>query len=367
MITQEQLQELLTYPANGRSVISLYLEVASSQEGIDTLKKQIKSMLRDLGVEQTAEAAAIEQYLNYSFEWSSNGLAVFSGQGGDFFRAYPTAVAFRNRVRAAAKPYVKPLAHLLDFYAHYGVILVDQGGARFFEYHLGELQSSDGFIGEEVQKLKQGGGSAAAGTRGESGGDRQEVALIRRNLRQAAETAVAFFQDKSIRRLFLGGISGTLAEFQDLLPKQMRSCLAGTFAIDMNAGEHEVRRQSLQLLQAANAEREKNLVSSLVATAARGGTAVLGLDDTLQAVSDKRVQTLIIRDGYRSAGYFDEGSGYVVANLGRSPLRLEELTAVDDIVDAACALTLYNGGHVEVIRDNPQLENIGHIGAILRY
>lgn len=367
MITQEQLQELLTYSANGRDVISVYLEVANSQEGIDTLKRQVKSMLRDLAVEQTAEAAAIERYLNFSFDWRANGLALFSGQAGEFFRAYPTAVAFRNRARAASRPYVKPLAHLLDFYAHYGVILVDQGGARFFEYHLGELQSSDGFIGEEVQKLKQGGGSAAAGIRGESGADRQEAEAIRRNLRQAAEAAVLFFQEKSIRRLFLGGISGTLSEFQDLLPKQLRSCLAGTFAIDMNAGEHEVRRLSLQLLQAANAEREKHLVNQLMETAAKGGTAVLGLDDTLQAVSDKRVQTLIISDGYRAAGYVEEEAGYVVANLAKSPLSLDLLTAVDDVVDVAFAFTLSNGGHVEVIRDNAQLENAGRIGAILRY
>jgi peptide subunit release factor 1 (eRF1) len=91
------------------------------------------------------------------------------------------------------------------------------------------------------------------------------------------------------------------------------------------------------------------------------------LDDTLQAISDKKVQTLIISDGYRTPGYVHEESGFVVANLARSPLPEEDLMDVEDVVDAAVLQTMTQGGHVEVISDNPELETIGRIGAILRY
>jgi peptide subunit release factor 1 (eRF1) len=366
MITQEQLQELLTYQTDNGQVISLYLDSDTAQEGLETLKRQVKGMIREAEVDKK-EAAAIERYLDHSYDWATPGVAVFSSGGGQFFRAYPTAVAFRNRVRVGHKPYVKPLAHLLDFYAHYGVILIDQVGARFFEYHLGELQASEGVMGEEVHKLKTGSGSSAVGMRGGQGGGHHEEEVAHRNLRDTAASAASFFQGKPIRRLFLGGTSETVAEFRELLPKQMQSCIAGTFAMDMTAGEHEVRKQSLRLLQAANAEREQKLVDTLITTAAKGGTAVTNLDDALQAVSEKRVQTLIISDGYRCPGYVDEASGFVVANLAKSPLSDGELTAVDDIIDTACALTMNSGGHVEVIRDHPKLEEIGRIGAILRY
>lgn len=367
MITQDQLQELLTYqPSNGK-VISLYLDSDTSQETMETIKHQVKGLIREADFEQEGDATAIERYLDLSYEWSTPGVAVFSGNGGQFFRAYATAVPFRNRLRVGQKPYVKPLAHLLDFYAHYGVILVDHVGARFFEYHLGELQATEGILGEEVHKIKHGGGSSAVGMRGATNGDRHEAEVVHRNMRHTAEAAVSFFNNKPIRRLFLAGTSETIAELRDLLPKQMQSCIAGTFAMDMNAGEHEIRRQSLRLLQAANAERELRLVETLLTTKARGGTAVTGLDDTLQAVSEKRVQTLILSDGFRYPGYVDEASGFMVANLTLSPLSDEELTAVEDVIDAACASTINNGGHVEVIRDHPQLEEAGRIGAILRY
>ena len=295
------------------------------------------------------------------------GLAIFAGAEGDFFRAYPVAVSFRNRLRVTSKPYVKPLAHLLENYSNYGVVLVDRVGARFFEYHLGELQATEGYMGEDVRKLKSGRGSSAVGMRGGQGGQRHESTIGQRNLREAAEAATGFFTDKSIRRLFIGGTSETVSQFRENLPKQLQSCLAGTFAMDMDAGEHAVRKHTLQLLMEANAQHEKQLISSMITAQAKGNNAVVGLDDTLQAVSDKRVQTLIVSDGYRTPGYVQSTSGFVVANLARSPLTEAELMDVEDVVDTAVTLTLEQGGRVEVVNNNPDLERVGRIGAILRY
>ena len=366
MITQEQFQELLSFEPTEAKVVSVYLSTDSGEEPIEAIKLKAKNLLREAdGFEKDAQA--IETYLNHSFDWTSPGLVIFSSQDGDFFRAFPTAVAFRNRLRIAPKPYLKPLGHLLDYYAHYGVILVDRVGARFFAYHLGELVDSDGYMGEEIHKLKQGRGSSAVGRRGGTGGASREEENARRNLRESAAAAVDFFSRKPIRRLFLGGTAENTAQFRDLLPKQMQSCLAGNFTIDMNAGEHEVRDETIHLLQAANAEREKKLVKTLLGTQASGGQAVLGLDDTLDAISNRRVQTLLVSDGYRMPGYVDHTSGFVVANLAKSPLSDEELTAVDDVIDSAFTLSLNQGAHVEVIREDPDLDNAGKIGALLRF
>lgn len=158
-----------------------------------------------------------------------------------------------------------------------------------------------------------------------------------------------------------------MAQFRELLTKQLQSCVAGTFAMDMTAGEHEVRKQTLAMLRDYNAERERRLVESMIAEDARGANAIIGLDDTLQAVSDRRVDTLIISDGLRVPGYVQDENGFVVANLARSPLSDQELQEVTDVIDSAVAYTIAQGGHVEVISDNQDLEAAGRIGAILRY
>ncbi|MCB8921959.1 MAG: hypothetical protein H6662_10265 [Ardenticatenaceae bacterium] len=367
MFTQELLQELVSYNPPQGNVLSLYLDTDSTQQSIDTIKLQAKGLLKEVQANHNQETTAIERYLDHSFDWSKPGLALFSAADGDFFRAYPVAVSFRNRLRVGQKPYLKPLAHFFDYYAHYGVVLVDRLGARFFEFHLGELQDTAGFMGEDVRKLKKGGGSSAVGMRGGQGGGRHESEVAQRNLRDSAESADAFFREKQVRRLFLCGTPETVAQFRGYLSKQLQSCIAATCAMDMNAGEHEVRARSLQMLRQNNEEREQELVANVLNAAAAGGSATLGLDDTLQAICDKRIQLLVLSDGYRTPGYVHEESGYVVANLAKSPLSDKELTAVSDIIDTAVTFTLAQGGRIEVINGNSDLEAAGRIGAMLRY
>jgi len=371
MFTQNHLQELLSFSANGTAVVSLYLDTDCSQQSADTIKLQVKGMLRELNGANEQDGEVIERFLDHSYDWTKPGLALFSCAPNDFFKAYPVAVSFRNRLRVGRKPYVKPLVHLLDHYAYYGVILVDRIGARFFEYHLGDLQSSEGVLGEEVRKLKKGGGSSSVGVRGGArgvqGGSRHEEEVVQRNMREAANASGQFFASKPIRRLFLGGTNENVAQFRELLSKKLQSCIAGTFAMDMTAGEHEVRKETLIMLHVANQERESRLVQTMITTNAKGGNATVGLDDTLQAVSDKRVQTLIISDGLRIPGYVQDEAGFVVVNLARSPLSDRELLDVADVIDSAVAYTMAQGGYVEVISENPDLEAAGRIGAILRY
>ena len=367
MINQVQLQELLSYNSGGNNVVSLYLDTDTSQETKESIKLKTRGMIRNAELHNSKSAAMIERYLDHSYAWNAPGLAIFCCGETDYFQDFDTAVAFRNRLRISPKPYIKPLAHLLDFYTHYGVILIDRIGARFFAYHLGQLEETEGVMGEETQNIKKGKGSSAHGMRGGAGGGRHEEEVANRNLREAAQAATEFFAKNSMRRLFIGGTAETVAHFQELLPKQLQSCIAGTFAMDMNAGEHAVRTQTLKMLSAANAKREEKMVTQLVNANAQGGNGVFGLDDTLQAINEKRVQTLIISDGYRSPGYFNESSGFVVANLTKSPIAPEELTPVDDVIDIALNFTMNQGGQAEVVNGNKQLEENGRIGAILRY
>jgi peptide subunit release factor 1 (eRF1) len=366
MFTQEDLQELLAFDGGNDKVVSVYLDADTGEQSSEVIKRQVRALLRGVeGHEEDVEA--IENYINFSHDWSKPGLALFSCQPREFFRAYPAAVAFRNRVRIGRKPYVKPLAHLLDHYAHYGVILVDRIGARFFDFHLGELQEVSGTMGEDVRKLKRGSGSSAIGMRGGESGARHEDEAVQRNLREAAAAAQQFFAKRNIRRLFLGGTAENVAQFRDYLPKQLLSCLAGAFPVDMEANENEVRNRSLTLLREANAQREEKLVESMITAAAKGNQAVVGLADTLQAVSDGRVQTLIISDGYRTSGYSYNGLNYLAADRTKNPFGEGTMAEVEDVVEAAVARTMEQGGHVEVISENPHLENAGRIGAILRY
>ncbi len=134
----------------------------------------------------------------------------------------------------------------------------------------------------------------------------------------------------------------------------------------MTAGEHEIREHSLELLKEANAERERKMVKTMITTAAKGGNAVVGLDATLKALNDGRVQTLVISDGYRVGGYHDDNAGYLSAHAGESPYGAT-MAATEDVVEAAVSRAMELGGHIEIISDDEALDEAGRIGALLRY
>jgi peptide subunit release factor 1 (eRF1) len=372
MITHEELQELIAFDGGDSQIVSVYLNTDTGEQSSETIKLQARSLLKEAG-DFPEDFEKIEAYLELSFDWAKPGLAIFSCAKKGFFRSFPTAVSYRNRVRIGSKPHVKPLAHLLEYYANYGVIVVDKVGARFFEYHLAELQDKAGTMGEEIRKTKQGAGSGRAGastsgtgTRG--GQSRHEEEAVQRNLRETADAAGRFFAGKAIRRLFIGGTAENVAQFREHLAKQLQSRIAGTFAIDMTAGEHEVRKQTIKLMQEANARREGSLVQNMITSAAKGINATIGLDNTLKAVGEGRVQTLVISDGYRTPGFVHDSSPFLtVHDDAEAPYNDGSWQRVNDVIEAAVHRTMEQGGQVEIVSENAQLEEAGQIGALLRY
>jgi peptide chain release factor subunit 1 len=363
MFTQENLDELLAFEPRDAAVVSLYLNADPAANPPETIKLQVRGLLKEAAQAHADNIERIEQHFELGHDWGKPGVAVFSCADRDFFRAYAVAVPFRNRVRVGPKPYVKPLLHFTKYYGHYGVVVIDRVGARFFEFHLGELQQTAGTMGEDVRKLKHGQGSSATGMRGGAGNGRSEEEAAHRNMRETAEAATRFFNRYHIRRLFIGGSGANVAEFRDMLPKQLQSCIAGTFAMDMTASEQEVKERSLQLLHELNAEREQRLVEQMLAGAAAGSSAVTGLGPTLRMVSDGRVDS----DGFRMPGYRHAGSGYLSENRDEDLFGDNEFDSLPDVIDEAVNRTVEQGGHVEVISENPRLEQAGRIGAILRY
>ncbi len=153
-----------------------------------------------------------------------------------------------------------------------------------------------------------------------------------------------------------------------MLPKAWQTLVIGSFAVDMNAGTSEIIDKALKVAQQAEAERERTLVERLVTTAAKGGEAVVTLDDTLEAVHAGRVQRLVLAEGFRQAGYRCQGCDYLtVQEMPECPFCGSSFRQIKDAVEFAVRRVLEEGGEVEVISHASDLESAGNIGALLRY
>ncbi|OGO28056.1 MAG: hypothetical protein A2Z16_04160 [Chloroflexi bacterium RBG_16_54_18] len=366
MLTENELRELLDYQASA-PFLSIYLNTEPSEGSVDAHKLRLRSMLRD--VELPDDALRVERFVEHEFDWSGRSVSIFSCMADDFFRGYTLAVPIRSRVRVSDKPYVKPLADLLDAYGGYGVALVDKQGARLFSFHLGELREQEGVMGETVRRTKRGGGSQAQGRRGGTAGQTNYVEEVaERNIKDAAEFAARFFHENNVRRILLGGTEDNLTPFQNHLPKAWRSLVVGTFPMSMTASQSEVLERAMQIGQEAERRREAKLVKTAITSAAKGRGGVIQLEETLHAVHQGRVQTLLISDGFRAPGRRCKGCGYITSKKFQvCPFCGGKFEPIPDAVELAVRKVMQSGGDVEVLHDAQALREQGDIGALLRY
>ena len=366
MLTENDLRELLEYRAQA-PVLSVYLNTEPVEGGVEPHRLFLRSMLKDVDIPEDVQV--VERYFDHEFDWSGRSVAVFSCEPEGFFRAYPLAVPVRSRVRVNSRPHVKPLADLLDSYGGYGVVLVDKQEARLFYFHLGELREQEGVTGESVRRTKRGGGSQAQGRRGGTAGQTSYVEEVAdRNVKEVVDVAAQFFTDNNVRRILLGGTEDNLALFRAHLPKAWQSLVVGTFPISMNASGSEVLERAIKVGQEAEQRRLEKLVDAVVTGAAKGRGGVVRLDDTLSAVHEGRVQTLLIQDGLRAPGYRCLGCGYVTAQqLDTCSFCGGEFEQIPDVVEMAVRKVMQSGGDVQVLHDDMALGEYEHIGALLRY
>ncbi len=367
MFTDNDLRELLEF-VSPDPILSLYLNTDPAQGNADAYRLRLRAMLKEINLAR--DVTAVEDYFSREYGWTGKSVAVFSCAAQSFFRAYPLAVPVRNLLHVSDRPSVKPLADLLDNYGGYGVVLVDKQGARLFFFHLGELREQEGMMGEAVKHIKRGGASSFPGRRGGMAGRTNfEEEKIERNMKDAADFAIRFFEANHVRRILIGGTEDNIHLFRGLLPKAWQSLVMGTFAMAMTASHSEVLSKALQLGLEAERQREQRLVEELVTLAAKGSAAVVGLSDTLAAINQGRVKTLTFVEGLQKEGYLCPSCGALSANV-EDPCThcgLARMERTLDVVDLAVHAVMHNGGEVATAPLSPAFEKVGSIGALLRF
>jgi len=367
MLTNSDLQELLKYKAQ-HPVLSVYLNTDPAQGNADVYKLKLRSKLKKADA-PSSDAREIEHYFDREYDWAGRSVAIFSCMPEGFFRAYPITVPIRSRVRInATRPHVKPLANLLDSYGYYGVVIIDKQGARLFSFHLGNLREQEGILGDDVQRVKHGGGSQAGGQRGREAQRHSQKETTERNMKEAAEFTSQFFTEHKVRRVLVGGTDDNIARFRNFLPKTWQSLIVGTFPISMTASHAEVLNKAMEIGLRVEREREARLVDQLVTNASKGQAGVLTLDETLCAVHEGRVKTLLIQEGFKAPGYRCKACDYLTSEPADAcPFCDGEFEEIPDAVEHAVRKILSAGSEVEVLDKNETLKQHGNIGALLRY
>jgi peptide chain release factor subunit 1 len=395
MVTPEQIEQLRSFESPKFPVVSLYLDTdptrVEKRGYIIAAKNILKELERKLDDRAKRKAfqddvASILYFLESETNPSARGVAIFSCKAQGLWQVYRLPVSVPNKGHVGPTPYIQTLLDVLDEYERYAVVLLDKEKVKLFTVYLGEIEERQLEADMMPKKHKQGGWSEVgyqrakpgvnrpqgAGGMGSFGHDVQahHEAHVQWHIKHIIELLSEELNHHSFDRIIVAGTEEALAEFNRLLPGDLKERVVGSFSAEMFASPADILRETMAIEERVEREKELQIVNSLVEATLKGSNGVLGLDDTLMALQEGRIYTLVVNFDLTAQGRRCLGCGYLTAILAdKCPVCGADMEQVENVVDLAVQTARDRGAQVEFVRGAAAevLRGYGGIGGVLRF
>ena len=369
VIDEQQVRALAEFRPAGAKVASCYLDVDGRRHpSRGDMEQEFDLLLRRARARLNGQASAgtdldrIERFVRAEFERANTrGLVIFSCAAHQLWEVIELAVPVRSQIVVAPAPYVRQLEAVLQANRRFGVLLVDRQRARVFVYHLGELVGHDELF-EQLPRHDDDGGTW----------DHQHVqehsrAVASVHLRHSADVALRMLQEYGFDHLILGAPDDITTEIEADLHPYLRERLVARVKIPPAASEAEVRAAAFDVGAQVEREYEAALVAKLRDAVGSSNGGVTGLSDTVEALADRRVDTLVVSRGFVAEGWHCDPCGSAALVGPACKTCGADMERLDDVVEQAIECALASGAKVVICDADPDLDVAGRIGALLRF
>jgi peptide subunit release factor 1 (eRF1) len=288
----------------------------------------------------------------------AHGVAVFVSEARGLFEAVKLPRAVNTLVALDYSPVVGPLAGL-ERRERWCVTLVSRRDARIFRGSPEGLAEREGLRDEVHGQHDQGGWS-------QSRYQRHVEKEKDDHLKRAGEVLLRHFEREPFEFLLVGGTNEVAADFEGKLHPYVAERLSGRIDVDVEtANADEVLEKASPVLDQLEDEREREALERL-GEPTRGAEGLLGV---LEALNERRVETLLLAEGYRAAGVRCPRCGWLGPEGPRHcPADGTELVPREDVVEPAIELALQQSAAVLPFRyRSDELHKRSGIGALLRF
>jgi peptide chain release factor subunit 1 len=190
------------------------------------------------------------------------------------------------------------------------------------------------------------------------------------HLRAVAEIVNRRWRQERYDRVVIGGPQEVLPRFEELLADEVRDRLANR-RVDVDlaaANESQVRSGVEQIVLEDERREEAEALDRLDAGVGQGNRGTTGVADTLAALGERRVQTLLLAPGFDREARRCPGCGLLTVEAEtRCPADGTELERIEHLREAVVEAAVFQDADVRVIRHQPEREPREGIGALLRF
>lgn len=356
---------------NPRGVLTAYLDTSPERvagqgyriAAVNNIRAARHAVPEDDVPAFRAAVTQIESYLADAFTPETPGLALFAS-GGTLLYVVPLPYPPAEAVSWDANPQLGPMQRAIDEYERVAVVLVDKERARIFTVYLGRIEERRAIDDEVPGKQKTGDWFALAQTRFA----RHQEEHVREHLEHTVAGVLQLLADRPFDRLFLAGPDEAIAMMRRELPNALRERLTGRLALELFATEEQILRATLEAARGVERGSEAEIVDDIL-DAASSRYVALGLDPTLEALSDGRTHLLVLSDSFQAAGAECSGCGRLLRADGHCPWGDGSTSSIGDLREPAVRRALAQGAQVEIVEGeaSARLQKHGGIAAWTRY
>jgi peptide chain release factor subunit 1 len=371
-ITEAVVKDLAGFRSPDAPVLSCYLDIDGRRQITrQAVERELECLARE--VSARPDGAALQEdlrrigaYVTSDLDRSGvRGLAVFSCVAHDLWEVVPLPVPVANQMHVNQGPAVAQLEAIVQELEPLGLLLVDRQRARMFVYALGELVDRTELFEQLPRNDFDRHDEADRG--GEERTRHHLDAVTHQHLRHAADVAFSLFQDHGFTHLAIGGPDELSGLVESLLHPYLRERYCGRVALGVLAGDAEVRDAALAIEQRVERESEAAVVQRLRDAVGADSRGRAGLAPTLEALAERRVDTLVVSQGFIEAGWRCSSCGNLFVKGPACPVDGTAMDHLDDVVEEAVQQALGQGSRVEVCVGNADIDVLGRVGALLRY
>lgn len=344
MLSSKDIGVLLNFKAPAAQVVSLYLELGPDRDASRDLESFLGEVFQKSPELQGLEEniAPIRSFVKTFHRGHEGGLAFFSAPHHGLWQAIPLPQRVKTLIRLGERPFLKPLVNILDQHHRYGVVLLGPSQARFIEVYLhqGEEAPSPSLSQEEPLQAR---------------------------LKSLAAQLMAFARARGIERVVLGAEEALGTPFLN----HLHSFIQNNLILDSQMGPKTPLESVIEKITEGEKQSrivlESVLVHRLLDSVRRAGMAVVGLQNTLDALQKGQIRLLILKDSLSKLGRRCPACR-AMSLAGRKCSACGAATeSVFDLVQEIAQEALEQDCEVFRIYHDRGLDAFGGIGAELRF
>src|SRR3954454_25115032 len=360
-LSPDTVRRLAELRPDAGKVVSIYLnldptEFASGPARATAINSLLDQAARTAREEDPAVREDVERvrelFKTFDFQ-GAHGVAVFACGPEDLLEVIKLPRTVENAVVIDESPYVEPLADV-QAAAVYGVVLVNRQTARIFRGsrdHLEEVARVD----DQVHRRHDQGGWSQA--RYQRSVDKE----AHDHLKNTTEELLRRHKRRAFDALFVAAPEAIYNEFCAELHPYLSERVTGRIEIDVeNTQADDVQRAAEEAIAGYERKLEKETLDRLMAGAGSGGRAATGLEDTLNALNEQRVEALLLQDNFDGAGVCCPQCGWLGTSCAAAyPADGTATVERDDVTDPPVRRAIPQSAQVVVVRDDERLEPLG--------